>query len=51
MGVWIGLVVGGFCLNLAHEDVARVDELVLVEDVVLDRCAIEPEAAVYRFNE
>lgn len=35
-GIGIGLVVRGLGLYLAHEDVARVDELVLVEDVVLD---------------
>jgi hypothetical protein len=30
------LVVGGFGLDLAHEDLASVDELVLILDVVLD---------------
>lgn len=38
-GVRIGLVVGCFGLNLAHEDVAGVDELVLVENMVFDCCA------------
>ena len=36
-GGW--LVVGCFCLDLAHEDVSCVGELVLVERVVLDCCA------------
>ena len=34
-----GLVVGCFGLDLAHDDVFRVGELVLVERVVLDCCA------------
>lgn len=39
-GVGVGLVVGGFGLDLAHEDLAGVDELVFVFDVVLDCGAI-----------
>ena len=35
-GVGVGLVVGRFGLDLPHEDVASVDELILVERVVFD---------------
>ena len=35
-GIGVGLVVGRLRLDLAHEDVLGVDELVFVEDVVFD---------------
>lgn len=38
-GVGVGLIVCSFGLDLAHEDVASVDELVFVEDMVFDGCA------------
>ena len=40
VGVWVGLVIRCFRLDLAHEDVAGGDELVLVEGVVFDCCAV-----------
>jgi len=37
-------------LDLAHEDILGVGELVLVEDVVFGAGAVEPEGAGGRFN-
>jgi hypothetical protein len=44
-GVWIRLIVGGLGLDLAHENVAGVDELVFVLDVVLDGSAISDKVS------
>ena len=44
-GDGVGLVVGCFGLDLALEDVLGVGELVLVEGVVFDGCADEPDGA------
>lgn len=44
------MVVRGLGLDLAHEDVLGVGELVLVKGVVLDRSADEPEGSGVGLN-
>ena len=44
-GVWVGLPVRRLRLDLAREHILRVRELVLVESVVLDRCADHPDCS------
>lgn len=50
-GGWVGLVVGCFGLDLPHEDVACVDELVLVEGVMFYCCAVHPDCSEIRLDE
>jgi len=41
-GVGVGLVVCGFCLDLAEEYIACIVQLIFIELVVLNRCSYKP---------
>lgn len=49
--VWVALEIRRLMLNVAHEDILRVGELVVVHDAVLRRRAVQPHWTVGRLEE
>ena len=44
---WVGLVVGSLGLRLAHEDVGRIEQLVLVKCVMFTGGAYKPDTLAF----